>query len=129
MSKSLSQFPETQQVAIATRRLSSNTHGIGFWGARDFFVKRGLRFPENSSLAQEQVFNEAIERFEHDGKSFHTADRILSRISGDRDQRAPSKPRRPSYKPSGPKLGDFVPEKVKGAVSNAGSYRERVGGN
>ncbi len=72
MSKGLSSFPEERRTAIATRRLNNGINGNrgnGFWGAKDYFLKKGMRLP--GKLGTEQTLMEALRRIQ-DGSGFTT---------------------------------------------------------
>ncbi len=74
MSKALASYPEDRRTAIATRRLTNgvntNVRGNGFWGAKDYFDKKGMRLP--GKLGEEQVLAEALRRMQDGGSSFST---------------------------------------------------------
>lgn len=52
MTKGLSSYPEEQRQSIATRRLNNSTRGNGFWGAKSYFDKKGMRYPGKMGAAQ-----------------------------------------------------------------------------
>lgn len=60
MTRALASFPEEQRQRIATRRLAGRERGNGFWGAKDFFVKKGMRLP--GELGRQQELSEALEK-------------------------------------------------------------------
>lgn len=64
MAKGLSSFPEERRTAVATRRLNGLTHGNGFWGAKDYFVKKGMRLP--GKLGAMEDLKKALENIQHD---------------------------------------------------------------
>lgn len=72
MSKGLASFPEEQRTHIATRRLQNGiggNRGNGFWGAKDYFLKKGMRLP--GQLGTQQLISDAMERMQH-GSGFST---------------------------------------------------------
>lgn len=75
MTKALASFPEDRRTAIASRRLTngvnSGARGNGFWAAKDYFLKKGMRLP--GKLGTQQLLGEALERMAH-GSSFNTED-------------------------------------------------------
>lgn len=60
MSKSLRSFPENMRVRIATRRMSQKVRGLGFWGARDFFDRKKMKYPVQTEPGKAQIINKAL---------------------------------------------------------------------
>lgn len=52
MTKALASYPEEQRQSIATRRLNNSTRGNGFWAAKAYFDKKGMRYPGKMGAAQ-----------------------------------------------------------------------------
>lgn len=68
MTKALRHIPEEQQTRVATRRLQNGINGErgnGFWAAKDYFLKNGMRLP--GQLGTMQMIGQALERMEHGG--------------------------------------------------------------
>lgn len=74
MTKALASYPEDRRTAIASRRLTNgvntNVRGNGFWGAKDYFTKKGLRLP--GKLGTEQTLMEALRSMQNGSGSFST---------------------------------------------------------
>jgi hypothetical protein len=90
VSKGISQFPESQQVMVATRRLVGDTRGIGFWAAVSFFDKKKMKYPPQSKIGAGQLITDAMERYKEDASSFHigdTPDMQTRRHQGDSENR------------------------------------------
>lgn len=74
MSKGLASFPEDQRLRVATRRLNNGVNtgvrGNGFWGAKDYFTKKGLRLP--GKLGAQQLISDALERMNNNDNFSHS---------------------------------------------------------
>ncbi len=82
MTKALRHIPESQRMKAATRRLQGGIYGqrgSGFWAAKDYFDKKGLRLP--GDLGTQQTLSEAMKRMES-GSNFSMADTGPDRKSG-----------------------------------------------
>lgn len=118
MSRSLSSFPEERRLAVATRRLNqgsaSNVRGNGFWAAKDYFDKHGLKYPGKMGAAQ--AIADALENASHDETGFHTDTRGDGKLrrrppkdQSDRKSGAVRKPHFKQRKSRGAKLADVWP--------------------
>ena len=74
MSKGLQSYPEQQRAAIATRRLIGNTRGCGFWGAKDYFDKKKMKYPIQSEIGKGQLIRDALANSEQTKGGFHMRD-------------------------------------------------------
>ena len=52
MTKGLRNIPQEKRTEVAARRLVNNTRGNGFWAAKDYFDKRGIRYPAQAAIAK-----------------------------------------------------------------------------
>lgn len=131
MSKGLRNFPEDQRLRIATRRLNNGVNtgvrGNGFWGAKDYFTKNGLRLP--GKLGAAEAINTALERMQFDdeghAKSFSTGGgKLRSRPPRDRDASGANKDRKGGHKRrhvATPTLADIWPGGRKGRGAGVSS--------
>ena len=86
MTKSLLSYPEERRQFIATRRLNGHIRGSGFWAAKDFFDKKGLRYP--GKMGSMQIISETIEGSTRDERGYtqHETPRNKRHLSSDRVQ-------------------------------------------
>lgn len=107
MTKGLSSFPEQNRLAIATRRLNGNSRGMGFWAAKSYFDKFGMRYPGKLGAEQQamQAISNAMANLKVDGAvaGFHMPDDA---------QRGGKLPRRAPRKNFGPNK-NFKPHQNK----------------
>lgn len=95
MSKGLANYPEETRLRVATRRVSNNTRGCGYWGAVGYLNKKGIKtkeqrqaeavnlIMENSIIAR----NNAIAREKKLGKLHKSSGHTRGIALSDRNKR------------------------------------------